>query len=368
MIAAMFAALLLAGVAQGPLDPPADPAALDHYQGDRFAVTVQEITDGIYVFGRRPSWRFSVQPNTLVVVNEHDVVVVDGGYGSYSEDIVREIRRITDKPVSVVVNTHWHQDHNLGHYVFKREWPQARVIAHEETRARMVGDDDFLGKKTPVDLDEVIDRQRKLLEEARKEGRSPAVLAYLADLIEGLPAARSEFAKASLVPADETFSKRLVLHRGDRRIELLYFGVANTRGDIVVWLPGERIVAAGDVVVRPTPYGFGSSPAGWANVLRSINGLDYQILVPGHGDLQRDTDYVAQLAGMMDVISSDACTALAAGAEDGAEVSAAVDWSRFEPALTGGDPLLSRLFEGWFKKPIGAGALEEIANNPSVCA
>jgi cyclase len=368
MIVTKFAALLLAAAVQGPLDTPSDTEALHHYQGDRFAVTVQEIADGIYVFGRQPSWRFSVQPNTLVIVNESDVVVVDGGYGGYSENIVREIRRITHKPVSVVVNTHWHQDHNLGHYVFKREWPQAQIIAHHETRAWMMGDDDFLGQKNPVDLDETTERQRQRLEKARQEGRSPAILAYIADVIEGIPAARDEFTRAILVPADETFSERLVLHRGDRRIELLYFGVANTPGDVILWLPQERIVATGDVVVRPTPYGFGSSPRSWANVLRSINALDYRILVPGHGDLQRDTFYVEQLAAMMSAVSKQACAAVASGAKDGAAVTQAIDWPSFEPAFTGGDPLLSDLFESWFKRPIGAGALEEIANDPSVCS
>lgn len=367
MIATLLATLLLTPEPNGLLSTAADPKSLEHYEGDRFAVTVNQIAEGIYVFGRQPSWRYSVQPNTLVIVNAADVVVVDGGYGSYSENIVKGIRRITDKPVSVVINTHWHQDHNLGHYVFKREWPQVRVIAHHETRARMIEDDDFLGRKTPVDLNKVIMQQQAQLAEARREGRSPAFLAYLSDLIKGLPLAHEEFAQASLVPADETFSHRLVLYRDDRRIELLHFGAANTKGDVVVWLPVERIVAAGDLVVRPTPYGFGSSPASWGNVLRSINGLDYRILVPGHGDLQYDPAYVRQLTEMMDMISAQACMAVAAGAEDGSAITAAVNWSAFETAFTKDDPLLTHLFEKWFKNPIGRGAMEEILKEPSVC-
>lgn len=363
----MLAALLLAPTGHGPLDAPEDPAAVDHYQGDRFAVAAEEIAEGVYVLARRPGWRFPVQPNTLVLVNDSDVVVVDGGYGSYSENVVREIRRITDKPVGVVINTHWHQDHNLGHYVFKREWPQARVIVHHETRARMMGDDDFLGRKNPADLDEIVERQRERLAEARREGQPPAVLAYLADLIEGLPEARAEFERATLVPADETFSERLVLHRGDRRIELLHFGPANTEGDIVVWLPEERIVAAGDLVVRPTPYGFGSSPGSWGEVLRSIHALDYRILVPGHGELQRDSGYVLRLAETMESILTQACTAAAKGIRDESALGAALDWSNIEPAYTGGDSLLARFFESWFKRPIASGALEEIAEDPSVC-
>src|SRR5690606_36284704 len=123
------------------------------------------------------------------------------------------------------------------------------------------------------------------------------------------------------------FSDRLTLHRGERAIEILWFGHANTEGDAVIWLPRERIVAAGDILVMPTPYGFGSFPAEWGGVLRDIAALDYEILVPGHGDVQYDTTHLEALADMMDHIAHAAAAAVAEGAEDAAAVRAAIDWA-----------------------------------------
>lgn len=329
----------------------------------RFEVVTEQIAEGVHVMFREPSWRLPVQANTALIVSDSDAILIDGGFGAHAENVVREVRRITDRPVRVIINTHWHGDHNIGHYVFKREWPAARIVAHRETRRLMAEENvmDYVSDTAEADDERLLAPRRQRLAELRAQGADDGLIAYVADSIEGMPAVRDQYGRWVVQLADETFAERLVLHRGDREIRILHFGPANTPGDAIVWLPDERIVFTGDVVVRPTPYGFGSSPAGWVEVLREIKALDFEILVPGHGDLQSDAGYVDLLIRTLGMVADAACGSIDRLGED-ADADAvyqAVDWPAVEEGFTGGDPLLARLFEVWFKRPIASGALAE---------
>ncbi|TGY89283.1 MBL fold metallo-hydrolase [Marinicauda algicola] len=358
----MTLVLAVWGAALAQAGPGTAPDAAALYAGDRFALTsVEEIAPGIHVMRRDPSWRLPVLANTTLIVNEHDAVLIDGGFPSHAENIVAEVRRITDKPVSAIVTTHWHGDHNMGHFVFRDAWPDAQIIAHEATRHEMVsGRMDYVPRTAGTPVDELAAPALRTLEELEASGGAPELIAYFRDAAAGMEAVRADYARWQFVPADETFAERLVLHRGERRIEILFSGPANTEGDAYVWLPQERIVITGDIVVRPTPYGFGSFTASWAGVLREINALDYAILVPGHGDIQYDESYADRLARTLDHVFEQACAAIAAGAADGPAVEAAIDWEAVESGFTGDDPVLARLFEVWFKRPISVSAFNEI--------
>lgn len=354
--------LALWGAALGQTAPEAAYEAAASYAGDRFAITsVEEIAPGVHVLRRDPSWRLPVLANTTLIVNETDAVLIDGGLPSHAEHIVTEIRAITDKPVSAIITTHWHGDHNTGHFVFKQAWPDAQIIAQENTHEAMTtGVMDYVTRTAETPVEELAAPARDILENLESAGGAPGLIAYFRDAVAGMAQVRADYARWQLVAPDQTFSERLVLYRGDRRIEVLFFGPANTEGDALVWLPNERIVIAGDIVVRPTPYGFGSAPRAWAAGLRRINDLDYAMLVPGHGDIQHDKAYVDLLARTMDHVADGACTAVGDGATDGAAIQAAIDWSVVETGFTRGNPVFERLFEVWFKRPISAGALAEI--------
>lgn len=353
-------ALWAAALVQAAPEAADDSASL--YAGDRFAITsVEEIAPGIHVMRRDPSWRLPVLANTVLIVNETDAVLVDGGLPAHAEHVVAEIRAITDKPVSAIVTTHWHGDHNTGHFVFKQAWPDAQIIAHENTHEAMTtGALNYVPSTVSTPVEELAAPARETLASLEAQDGAPALIAYFRDAVAGMAEVHADYARWELVAPDATFTERLVLHRGERRIEVVFFGPANTEGDALVWLPAERIVIAGDIVVRPTPYGFGSAPRAWAQVLRRINALDYAMLVPGHGDIQHDAAYVDLLARTMDHVAEGACAAVTVGAADGPAIQAAIDWSAIEAEFTHGDRVLARLFEVWFKRPISAGALAEI--------
>jgi glyoxylase-like metal-dependent hydrolase (beta-lactamase superfamily II) len=69
-----------------------------------------------------------------------------------------------------------------------------------------------------------------------------------------------------------TLADRLVLHRGDRTIDIRHLGRGDTPEDLIVFLPQDRVVVTGDMVVAPVPYGFSSQPREWAAALEKLEG------------------------------------------------------------------------------------------------
>jgi glyoxylase-like metal-dependent hydrolase (beta-lactamase superfamily II) len=321
---------------------------------DPFAVEIEQLADGVYVARRPFSWRLPVQANVTIVINDEDVVLVDGaGLPAHAEHIIKAVRELTDKPVSTILTTHWHGDHNLGYKVFRREYPEVRIIAHENTRHSMAnGVMEYALGTTEERIQPGIDYMKKQASEAKASGEPEELVAFWNSYAGDYEAQTREYIGIEVVLADETYADRYVLHRGDRVIEFLYLGNANTDGDAILWLPKEKIVATGDIVVGPTPYGFGSYPGEWGDTLRAVKALDYDILVPGHGDVQRDTSYVNALIAVMDGISEQGRAAVARGVASEDAMREAVDFSVHEDAIAGEDPLLRFLFNRWFKQPI----------------
>jgi len=95
-----------------------------------------------------------------------------------------------------------------------------------------------------------------------------------------------EFQGIQITPPDITFDEALTMHIDGREIRLIHFKPAHTSGDIIVYLPRERVIFAGDLLfVYSTPVGFEASFQGWIETLDTMSELDATIYVPGHGPL-----------------------------------------------------------------------------------
>ncbi len=80
-----------------------------------------------------------------------------------------------------------------------------------------------------------------------------------------------------------TFSDRLTLHLGNREVQVRHGDRAVTPGDAFLYLPAERIVVAGDLLVNPVSFALSVYPSGWLKTLEQIDALDVRTIVPGHG-------------------------------------------------------------------------------------
>jgi len=182
---------------------------------------------------------------------------------------------------------------------------------------------------------------------------------YYQSILQNMDLMNAELGRVRIVKPTITMTDKLSVDLGNRKIELLHLGRGNTRGDIMMYLPDEGILATGDVVVRPTPYGFGSYPRNWAQVLLEVKTLKPVVIVPGHGEIMNgDYQYIDWLIETLDSVANQAESLVAQG-KSLEETRAAIDFSAAEKRFTGGDPLLALFFNGWFKQPISKAAYNE---------
>jgi glyoxylase-like metal-dependent hydrolase (beta-lactamase superfamily II) len=324
--------------------------------GDPLELEWRELAPGVFAGVRPMSWRQPVVGTTVVVIGNTGVLVFDpAGFALQGERLVRKIGELTDLPVTHLAVSHWHDDHHLGVYKVLDKFPKAELIAQEFT-ARAVASPLMGDIDGPSD--EELKAQRESMQKALQSGKradgtplSDSARDYYADVLKYGDFVAADMRRAKVSVPASTVKERRVIDLGGRQVELRHIAPGNTKGDLFLWLPAERILATGDIVVRPTPYGFGSYPRTWGGVLRNLEALDPRIVVPGHGDILTDTAYLDLLAETMDLVVKQVDPRAAEG-KSLDEIRAAFDWSPVESRFVEGDPTRARLFELWFKTPI----------------
>jgi cyclase len=182
--------------------------------------------------------------NAGVLVGRDAVVVIDTAATEARARRLRElIESIAPGLPRFVVNTHHHGDHIFGNAVVA---PDAMVIGHELARSEAIDAGLGLQRLWPdVDWGEI-----------------------------------------TLMPPSVTFSDRITIHLDDRRVELIHVGPAHTTNDVVVWLPAERVLFAGDVVLSGcTPFCLMGSLEGSLRAVERLRLLEPETIVCGHGDV-----------------------------------------------------------------------------------
>lgn len=316
---------------------------------DAYSVELAPLATDVWLVRRPEPLREPVEPNAVFIVNADDVVVFEGGGAPIvAERTIALIRSVTKKPVSHVINSHWHGDHNLGNQVYRAEFPGVHFVAHPETKKAMTGPPMAYVQRYGPMLSDLLRDWREQQEKGTLDERRAA-------LLPDIELMRDQLASVEIVPPDVLVEDKLVLQRGQREIQILHLGRGNTPGDLVLWLPQERILASGDLVVHPIPYGFGSFPADWIATLDRLAAFDFEVLVPGHGELQHDRAYIRRLQAMLAEVRRQVGESVAEG-RDLEQTRAALDLSAFEQEFAGDDPDRRLKFNAWWKQPIARSA------------
>jgi len=237
-----------------------------------------------------------VNGNMLAVVGTDAVLVVDTGqFPSIARRVVADIRAATKAPVRYVVNTHWHGDHLLANGVFKQAWPQARIVAHSHTIEQGAKYYDDYPTKAAKQLPIVIDQMRK----QRAETADEDLKQWLDRTLECADAVMTEIPESSYLAPDLPMDSEMKVDLGGVTAVIKHIGSGNTPGDLVVWVPEDRLVATGDMVVYPTPYAIGSTIEPWIRTLGELRKMNAAVVVPGHGPVMRDDRYIRDLEALL---------------------------------------------------------------------
>jgi cyclase len=260
----------------------------------------KQVARGIYGAIAKPTAMLNC--NAAVIVNRDHVLVVDThSKPSAAKALIQQIRdEVTELPVRYVVDSHLHGDHAMGNEAYPEVFgANVEVISSVKTR-------EWLEKLGVLRMQETLDSLPKQIADlrARREAsRDETMRAELATHIEGLEAYLKEMRPARVTLPTMTFDHRLVIHRGGREIHLLFLGRAHTAGDVVAYVPSERIVATGDLMHGLLPYMGDGFPDEWPATLRALEALDFDRVIPGHGSIQEGKSVLAQFRGYIEEIT-----------------------------------------------------------------
>ena len=214
-------------------------------------------------------------------------LVVDTLYDKpLTQQMIDLYASVHPEPVQRLVNTHHNGDHCWGNQLFT----SATIIAHRGCAERFHG---FLPAQA---------------EAIRTMTDPPEHLQMLHDEL-----APFDFSEVELRPPDEVIDGDLTIDLDGVRVDLLHVGPAHTEGDLIVHLPDESVLFAGDVFFhRCTPIGWEGSTDQWINALRRIEALAPEYVVPGHGPVC-GTDGVREMREYFEYVQREASSYWKAG-------------------------------------------------------
>ena len=216
-----------------------------------------KIADNIYAYvGQQDaSPAHSFAANAGIVVGRDGILVVDTLISAReAERFLADIRKVSDKPIRYVVNTHTHLDHAFGNGVFAKLG--ATVISH--------------------------DADRRLLE---KVGET--TLKNIANF--GLKP--EDMAGTEIVYPTLTFSERLTIDLGGEIVELIRVAPSHTEGSVIVHLPARKLLFSGDILFTDFhPFMADGDIFGWTRTLDALLTMDVERIIPGHGPLSTKKD------------------------------------------------------------------------------
>jgi glyoxylase-like metal-dependent hydrolase (beta-lactamase superfamily II) len=309
---------------------------------------VTKLADGVYEI-QHPNTGGNVNGNTTVIIGERQVFVVDTCYlPSVAREDIAQIRQWTDRPVSFVLNTHFHNDHNLGNRAYMDAFPALTIIAHAETKKEM----DLFGPGSAMRDQREVAYLQKMLETGKTpDGQtlSEADKTQVKNALARRMPALEEVKKVKFQSATLTFEHDFSIDLGSREVEIKFLGRGNTPGDAVVYLPKEKIAIAGDLLVYPIPYIYDGYPREWIQTLQNLAQLDADMIVPGHGPVMHDKTYIYLMRDLMksavDQMTESLRKSRPAMFQTLDEVKASVDLTPFRQRFAGNDKDLGEAFD-----------------------
>jgi cyclase len=203
--------------------------------------------------------------NAVVLVTDEGVLVIDSRqHPRDGQDLIDRIRKVTDKPIKWLINSHFHGDHHFGNSAFKAIG--ATIVAQKDT-ARI------MQKVQPKEMA----RRGNFF---KSRGYDPA--------------------EVKLVMPDVTFDSEMTIRLGGREVRLAYLGPGQQVGDTFVFFPHARMVfTTGMFGPRSMPnMAFTPSVENWITLLDGLAAMDVDKILPAHGDVASAAD-VKELAAML---------------------------------------------------------------------
>ncbi|WP_111734379.1 MBL fold metallo-hydrolase [Roseovarius amoyensis] len=233
----------------------------------------------------RGLWAFTAEgdPNSGVIIGDDSVMVIEAqATPRLAQEVITRIRQVTDKPITHLALTHYHAVRVLGAAAYGAD----QIIMSDTARA-------MVAERGQEDWDSEFQRFPRLF-----EGH------------ESIP---------GLTWPTTTFSDRMTVYLGNRRVDLMHLGRAHTAGDIVIHVPDENVMFTGDIVEYHSACYCGDGHFGdWGDTLDEIKWFDVDAIAPGRGDALMGREMVnAAIENTRDFVASTYAPAARVAARGG---------------------------------------------------
>lgn len=237
---------------------------------------LEKLADGVYAAIHNDDGGFAICNGGIVDLGGRTIVIDPFISPTAARDLKEHAEILTGRPVSLVINTHSHNDHTRGNQVFV---PHANIIGTVNARRDIES-----GFYTGVEYEkehspEELSNMQKLFAQATGKNKNELKMwcGYHQAKIESFP-------ELKMTPPNITMTDTMTIWGSNREIVLIATGIGHSTGDMIAYLPADSIIFMGDLLfVERHPFMGEGDPASWKNTLEKIALLKPKIAVPGHG-------------------------------------------------------------------------------------
>ncbi len=217
-------------------------------------IKTEKLSDHVYMLTGRGG-------NIGVSIGDDGVFMIDDQFAPLSAKILTAVRKLSNKPIKFLVNTHWHGDHTGGNVNFQKEG--ATILAHDNVRKRL--------KETP--------KRDKTM---RAKEAFPVI----------------------------TFNDKMSVYMNGEKVAVFHIGNAHTDGDALLYFSKSNVLHTGDTYFKGRyPYidlNSGGSIKGYINAVKAgLLIIDEETkIIPGHGSVATQTDYKTFLEMLEEIMQN----------------------------------------------------------------
>ena len=329
-----------------------------------FDLEFSPVADGVVLAFRPDMSRYPVIGNAVLISTAAGVVLVDGGGAApIADQVIAKIEAMDAGPLLYVIISHWHSDHTVGLDRYIAAFPAARIVSHpwshERIASRLVERVGRFPERLEV-LRETTERELASGVDAVTGELLPAAgRHYRERILTDYPELARHAPEASAGVPQITTTGGMTLPFSDRPIEIHFVGRANTPGDLVVYLPRDKVLIGGDIVTHPVPFGYPTHPSEVIGSIEALLAFDFEQLILGHGPVQTDRAYAEKVLALQRHAVSEIRRLHAEGLDEGG-IRRRLDLAPFDEAIVQGDERVRYFFDLWYLAPIVGRAVAEI--------
>ncbi|MED0986315.1 MBL fold metallo-hydrolase [Bacillus paramycoides] len=239
--------------------------------------SLEKVSDGIYAAIAKEGGG-AVANAGFIDLGDKTIVFDAFNTQQAAEDLKYIAEKITNRPVTWVINSHWHGDHIRGNQVFK----DSTIISSQITYDKMKDIHPSRIDKQKNDIQGLRNYIQSLKEQVNQTDNPKLEhqINFLSELEVSLPTLK-------LMLPQQTFFDEVTFHGINRSAKLFTLGDGHSFCDAILYIPEEKVIFMGDLLFvdcHPTFFEE-SNPENWIHILEIISDMDIEIAVPGHGSI-----------------------------------------------------------------------------------